>query len=33
MASWHALLGLVEGAITGFVALYLSKRTPEYVRL
>jgi len=27
------LLGLVEGAITGFVALYLSKRAPEYVRL
>jgi cobalt/nickel transport system permease protein len=33
MAGWHALLGLVEGAITGFVALYLSKRAPEYVRL
>jgi len=33
MAGWHALLGLVEGAITGFVVLYLSKRAPEYVRL
>jgi ABC-type Co2+ transport system, permease component len=33
MAGWHALLGLVEGAITGYVMLYLSKRAPEYVRL
>lgn len=32
MAGWHALLGLVEGAITGSVAYYLALRHPELLR-
>ena len=29
MATWHALLGIIEGLITAFVVQYLSTRHPE----
>jgi ABC-type Co2+ transport system, permease component len=33
MASWHALLGIVEGAITAFVAQYLLTKHPELTQV
>lgn len=31
MTGWHALLGLIEGAITAFTVLYIIDKAPHYI--